>query len=756
MSRRVRAAHLKHSSFPTAPQYRCRRVSATGAARRVLIVSNRLPISVTRERQGLKIAASAGGLATGLAGVHGGAESLWIGWPGHSEQLSAAESAFLARTYRDRQVRAVDLTADEVDRYYERFCNGVLWPLFHYLIGQLPLDVEGFDLYEAINRRFADAVVAEHRPGDLIWVHDYQLMLVPRLVRDRIPDAAIGYFHHIPFPSSDVFRTLPFRDQLLHGILGADVIGFHVPAYVRNFASAALLRLGVPTDVDRMRWDNRTIRIGVFPMGVDAASFDRAARSPELLAEVGTLRQPEDMKILVGIDRLDYTKGIPRRLLAFERLLRDHPELRGKVRLIQVAVPSRQNVDAYQDYRAQVDGIIGRIHGAFATPTWVPINYIFRNLPPREVVALYRAADAMLVTPLRDGMNLVAKEFVASRSDDDGVLVLSEFAGADSELAEAVHVNPFDTAAMAEAFHRAVAMPRDERRTRMRALRRRVMRFDVQRWARLFLDALARTSADRPEPVQMSSPEELEQLRARMRRSKSLVLLLDYDGSLVPFAAVPDLAAPDADLLALLRALAARPGTEVHLVSGRKRDDVERWFGDLPIHLHAEHGLWNRLPGRTGEAIVVDTSWKERVLPILLEYADRTPGALVEEKPAGLAWHFRMADPQYGPGQANELRKHLTELVSNTPVEILGGHEVIELRPHGISKATVVAPIAARLPEALMVAVGDDATDEDMFAALPPSGLSVRVGGGDSRAGLRVATVDDLRALLGSLIGNGD
>ncbi len=723
-------------------------------ARRVLIVSNRLPISVSRARGELRVEPSAGGLATGLAGIHrGAAGGVWVGWPGHSETLTSAEADALETVYAERHLRPIDLTPDEVDRYYERFCNGVLWPLFHYLIGQLPLEVEGFDLYDAINRRFADAVVAAYRPGDLIWVHDYQLMLVPQMIRERIPEAPIGYFHHVPFPSSDVFRALPFRDELLRGLLSADVIGFHTAGYVRNFASSALVRLGVSTDVDRLRWDNRTVRIGVFPMGVDAAAFDAMGSSPDLLAEVEALRHPNDVSLLVGVDRLDYTKGIPRRLLAFERLLREHPELRGRVRLIQVAVPSRQNVDAYQEYRSQVDGLIGRIHGAFATPNWVPINYLCRALPTREVVALYRAADVMLVTPIRDGMNLVAKEFVASRSDEDGVLVLSEFAGADAELAESLHVNPFDTISMAEVFHRAVVMPRDERRTRMRALRRRVMRFDVQRWARLFLDALEQGLGERRGRNVYSSSEAVAGLVARMREAASLILLLDYDGSLVPFAPIPDLARPDPELLRLLRALTERPGVEVHIVSGRKRDDIERWFGALPLHLHAEHGLWSRSPGEAGRATSLDVSWKERVLPILLEYADRTPGTLVEEKPAGLAWHFRMADPQYGSSQANELRKHLTELLSNTPIEILAGHEVIELRPHGVNKGAVVAPLVSRAPRTLIVAVGDDATDEDMFGALPPSALSVRVGGGDSQAGFRVRGVEDVRALLGGLVG---
>ena len=363
----------------------------------------------------------------------------------------------------------------------------MLWPLFHYLIGQLPLEVEGYELYEAINRRFAEAAVAAYRPGDMVWVHDYQLMLVPQMIRERLPEAAIGYFHHIPFPSSDVFRTLPFRDQLLRGLLGADVIGFHTAGYVGNFASAALLRLGVSTDVDRLRWDNRTVRIGVFPMGVDAAAFDRLSRTPELLAEVEALRHPADVRLLVGIDRLDYTKGIPRRLLAFERLLRDHPEMRGRVRFIQVAVPSRQNVDAYQEYRRQVDAIVGRIHGAFATPNWAPVHYIYRASRARSGRAVPRRrrdarhADPRRHEPRRQGVRRLRAV------DEDGVLVLSEFAGAAASWPRRCTSIPFDIDGDGRGVHRALAMPREERADADARAARARLRYDVQRWAAPFL-----------------------------------------------------------------------------------------------------------------------------------------------------------------------------------------------------------------------------------------------------------------------------
>ena len=725
---------------------------------RVVIVSNRLPISVSRVDGGLAVARSSGGLATGLASVHQDGDSVWIGWPGHSETLSPDEEASLARQYQELKVVPVDLSAEEVERYYEGLCNGVLWPVFHYLIDQLPLEVQGFELYESVNRRFADAVIARHRPGDLVWIHDYQLMLVPQMIREALPDARIGYFHHIPFPASDVFRTLPFRDQILHGLLGADLIGFHTAEYVRHFGSAVLRRLGVSTDVDRLRWDGRTVQVGAFPMGVGAAEIDRLARSPEIAAEAASVRGGDAhaaVRLLVGIDRLDYTKGIPRRLLAFERFLRDHPELRERVRLIQVAVPSRTKVGAYQEFRDMVDTLIGRIHGAFATPTWVPIHYIFRSLPQQEVVALYRAADVMLVTPLRDGMNLVAKEFVASRTDEDGVLVLSEFAGAASELAEAIHVNPYDVPGLADAYYRALEMSPAERRTRMRALRRRVMRFDVQRWSRLFLDTLGR---ERGEGIGADNGQRLSRswirdLVSRMRDARPLVLVLHYDGTLMPYTATPELAHPDPQLLSLLEALAARREVEVHVMSGRQRGEIERWLGHLPLHLHAEHGLWVRPRGEGGrETVEVETAWKDRVLPILLDYADRTPGTSVEEKPAGLVWHYRNADPEFGAVQANEMRQHLTEILSNAPVEIAPTHKMIELRPHGVNKGRSVASLVERAAGGLLVVIGDATSDEEMFAALPPEGVAIRVGRGDSRAAFRVEDVRTVRELLRLLI----
>jgi trehalose 6-phosphate synthase/phosphatase len=502
--------------------------------------------------------------------------------------------------------------------------------------------------------------------------------------------------------------------------------------------------------VDRIPWQGREVRLGVFPMGVDAAAYAALADSPAVAERAAAARVPGE-QLLLGIDRLDYTKGIPRRLLAYEALLRREPALRGRVRLVQVAVPSRENVGAYRELRDEVDALVGRLHGEFATPTWAPVLYLHRGLAPEEVAALYRAADVLLVTPLRDGMNLVAKEFVAARTDGDGVLVLSEFAGAAAELSEALLVNPYDLEATAAALARALAMEPEERRARMAALRARVTGFDVHRWARSFVERLASACAAAEPALRPSPPAALDEVVRRAAAADALVLLLDYDGTLVPFARTPDLARPDPALRDLLRALAATPGTRLHVVSGRQRDALDRWLGALPLSLHAEHGLWSRFAGGPWEAATISgpDAWRDPVREILREFAERTPGSLVEEKTHGFAWHHRAADPEWGAAQAKELSLHLATLLANAPVELLPGDHVLEVRPFGVDKGLAARAAAAAAPEgALLLAVGDDRTDEDLFAALPPGGIAVHVGPAPSRAAFRIADVGAVRALL--------
>lgn len=462
------------------------------AAGRLISVSNRLPVTVTTENGQVVIKRSSGGLATGLRRVLSGERGVWIGWPGQLGELSEAQRHRIVRQLADLGTAPVNLSDHEIEVFYEEISNGVLWPLCHDRIDRLPLRIEGWDVYETVNQRYADAVVDAWQPGDTIWVHDYQLMRVPALIRRRLPHAKIGFFLHVPFPNPEIFFTLPVRRWLVEGMLGADLIGFHTRRYRGHFTAALRRLFGIEMDVptSAVAYDGRRVTLGIFPMGIDAASFAERAVSRDVNVLTLELRQPAS-RLLVGIDRLDYSKGIQRRVLALQQLLIDHPEWRERVRLVQVAVPSRGRVGAYKRFRHDVESLISRINGEFATPAWTPIHYIHRAVSPATLVALYRAADVMLVTPVRDGMNLVAKEFAACRSDEDGVLVLSEFAGAVDELTDACIVNPYDITGVAETIHTALTMNGTERRTRMRRLRAQVFEHDVRRWAEEFLAALA-------------------------------------------------------------------------------------------------------------------------------------------------------------------------------------------------------------------------------------------------------------------------
>ena len=644
------------------------------------------------------------------------------------------------------------LSTNEVNRFYEGYSNQVLWPLCHYLVDRMPRQERDWDVYRKVNERFADLAASHYQEGDTIWVHDYQLMLVPALLRARLPQARIGYFHHIPFPSSEIFRTLPQRTELVNGLLGADLIGFHTFSYARHFASTLLRLLGLETVGDRVDQDGREVRLGTFPMGIDARAFESLAQEPSVLEEVrGHREKSPEQRLVLGVDRLDYTKGIPRRLLAVQRLLEREPSWRGRLRFVQVAVPSRTAVADYAEYRERVDELVGRINSLYGSVQHVPVHYLYRSFNERQLAALYRAADVMFVTPIRDGMNLVAKEFCAARPDEDGVLVLSEFAGAADEMGEALQVNPYDVEGMADALEVAMRMPEPERKTRMRALRRRVKEGDVHWWVDAFLSALQATP---PAPPRVA-PEGVQGALERMRAAPHLLLLLDYDGTLVPFAPTPEQAAPDVELLELLRRLVRRPHTRVHIVSGRGREVLEAWLGALPMGLFAEHGLWSRpAPGDTWKPLQnVPTDWKGVVRPVLEAFVSRVPGAQVEEKSASLAWHYRQAEPGLGTRQARELRLHLGEVFAHGPLEVLPGDKVVEVRARGVNKGRVVALATEGLePGTQVVALGDDRTDEDLFAALPEDAIAIHAGGKDSRARYRVDGPGAVRQLLTALL----
>jgi trehalose 6-phosphate synthase/phosphatase len=722
---------------------------------RVLIVANRLPVQVRVGSGGIELVPSSGGLATGLRPWHQMAGGIWFGWPGENGAGCTANRALVDERLHAARMTPVHLSADQVAGHYHGFANRVLWPLFHYSIDRVPIDAAGWDAYRSVNEAFAEEVAREYRPGDVIWVHDYHLMLLPALLRERLPRARIGFFLHIPFPASEVFRVLPWRRDILQGLLGADLIGFHTFGYMRHFMTSLLHVEGVEGDVDRVRVGDRDVTIGVFPMGVDAASFAAQAQAPEVRARVDAIRrEAAGRRIVLGVDRLDYTKGIPRRLEAIAQVLEREPGLRDRMRYIQVAVPSRGATDSYRRFRCEVEETVGRLNGTYGTLQSLPIHYVHQTVTLDELVALYCAADVMLVTPLRDGMNLVAKEFAASRVDEDGVLVLSEFAGAAAELQGAVTVNPYDVDALAATIQRGLSMPVEEQRARMRALRRRVCDNDVFAWADRFVQRLRAMPASEP-PIEPSSARSLAAVLVDLREATGIRLLLDYDSTLVPPGRGPERATPDDELLLTLEDLTCSRGVQVDIVSGYSRDVLERWFGDLPVSLWAEHGFWRRpLDRDTWEpAASWPSEWMARVKPILDQFAASTPGARVQVQTASIAWHYDEAARDFGMRQAHELRLLLGDLLSNQPVEVLEGRKVVEVRLRGVNKGDVVQRIRSEAASGVtIVAFGDDRSGENLFRALPPGAVSVAVGRRSAAARFHLDDYRDVRQLLLSLV----
>jgi trehalose 6-phosphate synthase/phosphatase len=687
--------------------------------------------------------------------VHGSGESLWIGWPGVNTEAGAERERIDAAL--PPGIVPVHFTEAEMVRFYDGVANGVLWPLFHYLLERVPKDIRDWDSYESANRRFADAVADVARPGDVIWVQDYQLMLVPALLRERLPRARIGFFLHIPFPSSEVFRILPQRRAILKGLLGADLVGFHTFNDQRHFSAALLSVLGFDAELDHVDVEGRSVRIGVFPMGIDARGFGARARDAGVIEASRALRAAHNAeKLMLGVDRLDYTKGITRKFLAVERLLERSPRFRDKLRLVQVAVPSRETVGAYRELKREIEEIAGRVNGAQATLHSAPIHYVYDSVDRDALVGSYAAADVMLVTPLRDGMNLVAKEYVASRVDGDGVLVLSEFAGAAAELAEALVVNPYDVAGMAESFERALDMPEHERRARMRELRDKVERSPVELWASSFLATL-RTEPEARGPVELGqSAASLQPLAEQLAREAKLAFLLDFDGTLVPIQRRPGDVAADREVCDLLRELAGLPGVRVAIVSGRTRPSLEGLLGTLPLALVAEHGVWTRSWGRTDWTTSVDPEkhpYLARVREILEDYSAHTPGSSVESKSLGLAWHYRNVESQLGAARARELRMNLVQILAQQPATVIGGRKVVEVRPQEADKGTAArALLEGADPAERIVAIGDDRSDEDLFRIAGEGHYTFAASSLPTHAHYRVAGPEAVRELLARFV----
>jgi trehalose 6-phosphate synthase/phosphatase len=705
----------------------------------LICASNRLPVTVRRNRRGPpEVERSSGGLVAALDPALRALGGRWVGWlgaPGPAPELDLGYA-----------LEAIELSASEVRRYYQGYSNRTLWPLFHTFPERVRLEPRSWTTYDAVNLRFAERIARRLGPRDLVWLHDYHLLRCALHLRELRPDARIALFLHIPFPPFDVYRVLPQNRELLRGMLACDLIGFHVPGYVSNFLDCVERLLGerVDRDAERVEHGARTVQVGSFALGIDYASLEKRAReAPVTESDAGE-------RIVLGVDRLDYTKGIPERLLAFERLLEHHREHRGRVVFVQLAVPSRHQVADYRVLKRQIDELVGRINGRFGDARWTPIHYLYRSLRPERLAALYRDAAIALVTPLRDGMNLVAKEFVACQVGEPGVLVLSRMAGAAETMDEALRVNPYNVDGVAEALHRALTLPDDDRIARMRALQKRERDHDVHRWCEEFI-AAAGAPAITLAPVR---PEDFERWIGRFARGWPLVVFLDYDGTLAEIARHPAEAQLSAGMREALAACAARKDTELVIVSGRALDDVRSMVGVADLVYAGNHGLEIEGPGMEPFRHPDLTHYAQRALRLAPDLEVLcSDGAWVEEKGATLTLHYR----EVAPERRAPLVQAAREVISAAGFQPRDARCAIEVRPpiawdkghaalhvlrerHGQAWSTALRVLYA----------GDDDTDEDAFRALQGLGVTFRIGPADqpTSARRRLRDVSAVEAML--------
>jgi trehalose 6-phosphate synthase/phosphatase len=727
---------------------------------RLIIVSNRLPFSIDTGGDAPKVRQSSGGLVSALKSYFEKGENsaefsekIWVGSADFSQQ--DWESAHSDFKKLDFMVEPIFVEENLYNCFYNGFSNSTLWPLFHYFPSITEYKKDDFTAYCEVNQLFFKKIIEILKPGDVLWIHDYQLLLLPEMVRKEVPDATIGFFLHIPFPSYEVFRLLPrgWKKELLSGMVGADLVGFHTYDYAQHFIQSVEMVLGIDYNYNTLEFDNRIVQVDLFPIGIDFKKFSEMTRDTDVLKiHEDFLKNFEGKKIIFSVDRLDYTKGLMLRLKSFEQFLKCYPEWCEKVVYILNIVPSRDVIPAYSDRKKEIDEFVSTINGRYSTIQWQPLIYRYNHLDFKELCALYYMANVGFITPIRDGMNLVAKEFVAT-CGKNGVLILSELTGAASELNEALLVNPTDTEEMTEAILKALLMPEEEQATRLKTMRKRLRHYDVERWVNDFLEQLRSVKREQEKVrVKVLNRAVIEKIQNDFKKAEKRLILLDYDGTLSPFAKLPGEAKPDVKLISFLKELSNDPHNEVVIISGRDAETLQNWLGHLDLNFVAEHGVFTKF--RTGEwesQTSVPEEWKEQIRPMLETYVTRCAGSMIEEKKHTLSWHYRNTHPELGFVRSRELLNNLMQLIANKPVQVIDGNKVIEVRLAGLDKGVTALRIFEQYSPDFTLCIGDDTTDEDMFKALSGKGYTIKIGTGTTSADYNILTQAEVLPFLKEL-----
>ncbi|KAF9104361.1 threalose-6-phosphate phosphatase [Mortierella sp. GBA35] len=679
-------------------------------------------------------------LYSGIMSLREDLETIQIGWVGEladqdgyvvpSKNLNEShKQAMKEKLWQKDKVVPIFLDDSRAAGHYEGYCKSgkslslalffslVLWPLFHYILWDEATDgrieKKSWDDYVFVNQQFADAIVEQYQTGDIVWIHDYHLMLVPHMLRQKLPGAAIGVFIHAPFPSSEIFRCLPKRVEILNGLLGANQIGFQTYSYARHFISCCTRVNGyesTPRGVDAM---GSTVWVGTFPIGIDAERVERQRKAAGVLPKMDAIRKTyKGKRIIVGRDKLDLVKGVQQKLQAFEKFLNDYPEMQGEVVLIQVTSPPLVENPKLE---AKIAELVAHINGTYGSLNFTPVHHYHQHIDRDEYYALLSVADIGLITSVRDGMNTTSLEYIMCQSENHGPLILSEFTGTAGSLGGALMVNPWDYQGVAKVIYDALNLSEEYKLLRHNQLHKHVLSHTAQFWAKNFIAELTLNVGT----GEQSAPTpylDLYTITDQYHKAKKRLLMFDYDGTLTPIRKTPGAAVPQEHMLKALTALCADPKNIVWVISGRDQKVLEDWLGHIPnLGFSAEHGSFMRQPG--GQKWInltesLDMGWKNDVIEIFTYYTERTQGSFT--------WHYRMADPEFGAFQAKECQNHLENAVlSKLPVEILVGKKNLEVRPTIVNKGEIVKRLLAQHPEVeFVMCAGDDKTDEDMFRAL--------------------------------------
>ncbi|PWA69921.1 glycosyl transferase, family 20, Trehalose-phosphatase, HAD-like domain protein [Artemisia annua] len=719
---------------------------------RLLVVANRLPVSaVRRGEESWSLEVSAGGLVSALLGVKE-VEAKWIGWAGVNVPDEPGQRA-LTKALAEKRCIPVFLDEEVVHQYYNGYCNNILWPLFHYL--GLPQEdrlattrsfQSQFAAYKKANQMFADVVNEHYEEGDVVWCHDYHLMFLPKCLKDHNSSMKVGWFLHTPFPSSEIHRTLPSRSELLRAVLAADLVGFHTYDYARHFVSACTRILGLEGTPEGVEDQGRLTRVAAFPIGIDSDRFIRALENPLVQEHMKELKERfSGRKVMLGVDRLDMIKGIPQKILAFEKFLEENPYWRDKVVLLQIAVPTRTDVPEYQKLTSQVHEIVGRINGRFGTLTTVPIHHLDRSLDFQALCALYAVTDIAIVTSLRDGMNLVSYEFVACQDAKRGVLILSEFAGAAQSLgAGAILVNPWNITEVAASIGQALNMSAEEREKRHRHNFLHVTTHTAQEWAETFVSELNDTVVEAQQRIRQVPPSlPVEEAIERYLQSSNRLIILGFSATLTEPVDTPDRRGGDQiremdlklhpELKESLIKLCDDPQTTVVVLSGSDRTVLDENFGEFNMWLAAENGMFLRSTKGTWMTTMPEHSnmeWVDSVKHVFEYFTERTPRSHFELRETSLVWNYKYADIEFGRLQARDMLQHLwTGPISNASVDVVQGSRSVEVRAAGVTKGITIVRILGEIVHSKSISSPIDyvlcighflGKDEDIYTFFEP------------------------------------